>query len=143
MLTLLRRRVLYPDHYAWYVLLGALDVMLTVTLLVHLGAREVNTIAQRSIDLFGTWGLIGLKFASVLVVIAVCEYIGRRRERLGRAVARVAIAVSLFPIAAALAQVALLLVTNRLVYEQWPPPDPRLLEPSAIPMYLDPALAQE
>src|SRR2546426_5662337 len=68
-----RRPVLYPDRYAWYVLASSLDVMVTVTLLVHLGGREVNSFAQWSIERFGTWGLIGLKFLSVILVVAICE----------------------------------------------------------------------
>jgi uncharacterized membrane protein len=125
----LRRPVLYPDHYAWYVLVSALDIMLTVMLLVHLGAREVNMIAQRSIELFGTWGLIGLKFASVLVVIAICEYLGRRvgRQRLGGRLALAAIFISLFPVAAAAAQVVFVLALGELAWIDWPP-DPAQFE---------------
>src|SRR5262245_4089370 len=81
------RHVLYPDAYSWYVLASALDVMVTVTVLVHLGAREVNTIARWTIDHSGTWGLIALKFLSVIVVIVICEHIGRRRATIGRSLA--------------------------------------------------------
>lgn len=98
--------VLYPDHYAWYVLVSFLDVMLTVKLLLHLGAREVNTLAQFSIDLFGTWGLIGLKTLTMVVVVLICEYVGRRHRTLGRKIAVLAIVVSLLPVSAALTQVA-------------------------------------
>lgn len=115
-----RRAVLYPDRYAWYVLASALDIMVTVTVLVHLGAREVNTFAQWSIDQFGTWGLIGLKFLSVILVLCICEFIGRRRERTGRMLATLAIALSLLPVTAALAQVAFLLATGRLELQEWP-----------------------
>src|SRR5688572_17904597 len=87
----LRRQVLYPNRYAWYVLVSALDIMFTVALLVHLGAREVNMLAQASIELFGTWGLIGLKFLSVVLVVAICEWVGRQRPRLGGKVATTAI----------------------------------------------------
>ena len=116
-----RVHALYPNHYAWYVFASALDIMVTVVVLVHLGAREVNTIAQASIDLFVTWGLIGLKFASVLVVVAICEFIGRRRKDLGRRLAGAAIALSLFPVGAAVAQVAVLRARGTLVVEDWPP----------------------
>ncbi len=98
--------VLYPNHYAWYVLVSFLDVMLTVKLLLHLGAREVNTIAQFSIELFGTWGLIGLKTLSMVVVVLICEFVGRRQQPLGRKIAVMAIAVSLIPVTSALTQVA-------------------------------------
>jgi len=119
-LPLHRRHVLYPDRYAWYVLASALDVMVTVTVLVHLGAREVNSFAQWSIDRFGTWGLIGLKFLSVILVVAICEYIGRRHRRGGAALATLAIFLSLTPVAAALTQVVYLTVKGQLVVTPWP-----------------------
>jgi uncharacterized membrane protein len=128
-----KRPVLYPNLYAWYVLVAALDIMITVTLLVHLGAHEVNMIAQRSIELFGTWGLIGLKFASVLLVIAICEYVGRIRARTGRSLAIAAIFISLFPIFAAALQVLLVLIVGNLEWMDWPPPDGLLVEESMIP----------
>ncbi|MBX3375887.1 MAG: hypothetical protein KF678_02650 [Phycisphaeraceae bacterium] len=114
--------VLYPDRYAWYVLVSALDIMITVTVLVHLGMREANTFAQWSINQFGTWGLIGLKFLSVILVVLICEYIGRRDVTRGRRLTVVAIAVSVFPVTAALVQVAYLAVWGDVYWEQWPPP---------------------
>lgn len=118
-----KRAVLYPDMYAWYLLASALDVMVTVTVLVHLGAREVNTFAQWTLERLDVWGLIGLKFLSVIVVVLICEYVGRRRPGLGRSVAFIAIIASLAPVAAALAQTAYLTATDRLIIEPWPPDD--------------------
>ena len=125
-----RGALLYSDRYAWYVLVSAMDVMVTVKLLVHLGmreedvvdehqiiAREANTFAQWTIDQFGTWGLIGLKFLSVILVVAICEYVGRRNQRAGRRLAFAAIFLSLIPVAAALVQVAYLTATGELVVE--------------------------
>lgn len=128
LLSKVRRPVLYPERYAWYVLVSALDIMFTVTLLIHLGAREVNMIAQRAIELFGTWGLIGLKFSSVILVVAICEYIGRRHERKGRALATAAIFISLFPVAAALAQVLFVAAFGNLQWVPWPPTEGQLLK---------------
>jgi uncharacterized membrane protein len=116
--------VLYPNQYVWYVFASALDIMLTVTVLVHLGMREANTFAQWSIDRFGTWGLIGLKFLSVIVVVMICEYIGRADERRGRRLSTIAIGLSLIPIAAALAQTAYLALWGEVYWETWPPPPP-------------------
>lgn len=100
-----RRAVMYPDRYAWYVLASTLDIMTTVLVLTHLGFREANSFAQKSIDYFGTWGLIGLKFVSVIVVVAICEFVGRQRASLGRTVATLAIVASLFPVLFAIAQI--------------------------------------
>lgn len=109
-----RRHVLYPERYAWYVLASALDVIITVTVLVHLGAEEINTFAQKSIDLFGTWGLIGLKFLSVILVVTICEFVGRRRPRAGSRLASAAIGLSLIPIGAATAQILVILIAGEL-----------------------------
>jgi uncharacterized membrane protein len=127
------RPVLYPDRYVWYVLVSALDIMLTVTVLAHLGMREANTFAQWSIDQFGTWGLIGLKFLSVIAVVMICEFIGRRDGRRGRRLATAAIAISLLPITAALSQTAYLAAWGDVRWEDWPsssPPVPPLPWPT-------------
>lgn len=107
--------VLYPDLYAWFVLVGFLDVIVTVFVLTHLGAREVNMLAVEYIELFGTWGLIALKAGTVVVVVLVCELVGRYRRRLGRAIALGAIIVSMIPVVAALAQTGWLLAHGELV----------------------------
>ncbi|MFN0131521.1 MAG: DUF5658 family protein [Phycisphaerales bacterium] len=117
------RPVLYPERYAWYVLASALDVMTTITVLVHLGAREVNTFAQWSIERFGSWGLIGLKFISVVLVVLICEYVGRKQPRTGRRLATGAIFISLLPVVAAIAQIIILAFRGKLQFVPWPPID--------------------
>lgn len=114
------RSVLYPERYLWYVLVSSLDIIVTVSVLIHYGAREVNSIAQASIELFGTWGLIGLKFLTLVIVVLICEYIGRKDERLGRIVATVAVAASLSPVLAATVQVFWLWGWGDLTYTEWP-----------------------
>lgn len=115
-----RTHVLYPDRYVWYVFVSALDIILTVTVLVHLGMREVNTFAQWSIDHFGTWGLIGLKFLSVILVVFICEYIGRRDTRRGRQLTIIAIGLSLIPVSAAIAQIGYLAVVKDVDWVEYP-----------------------
>ncbi len=117
------RGVLYPDRYLWYVLASVMDIVVTVTVLVHYGAKEVNSIAQASIERFDTWGLVGLKFLTLVIVVAICEYIGRRHERLGRMLATIAIAASLMPVLAATTQVFWLWAHDRLEYMEWPRPE--------------------
>jgi uncharacterized membrane protein len=117
-----RRPVLYPDRYAWYILASVMDIAVTVSVLIHYGAREVNSIAQASIELFGTWGLIGLKFLTLVIVIAICEYVGRRHERLGRVLATIAIGASLTPVLAATVQVFVLWGRGELMHTEWPRP---------------------
>ncbi len=101
----LRRSVLFPNHYAWYVLASALDLMMTNTVMTHFGATEANVVAAAMIELGGFWGLIALKFATVLVVVGICEHIGHRRPATARRVAEWAIALSALPVVLAMAQV--------------------------------------
>lgn len=98
------RHVLYPNQYVWYVLVSSLDLIMTNTVMTHFGAREVNTIADKAIQLFGFWGLIGLKFATVVVVIAICEFVGARRPALGKKIAEWAVAISAVPVVVAIVQ---------------------------------------
>jgi hypothetical protein len=98
------RIALYPNHYAWYILAASLDIMLTYLIVWGLGGREVNAIAQKFIDALGHWGLILLKFSTVILVIAICEFVGRRRHTLGRLLAIAAVCITALPIGAAILQ---------------------------------------
>ena len=100
-------QVLYPAQYVWYVLASSLDLITTHTVIRHFSAIEVNTIADRAIRLFGFWGLIGLKFGTVVLVVLICEYVGRRRPRLGKKIAEWAVAISAVPVAVALIQMGM------------------------------------
>ncbi|MEL7474119.1 MAG: DUF5658 family protein [Planctomycetota bacterium] len=94
--------VRYPDQYAWLVLVGMLDVMLTSFLLTHLGGVEVNPIAQWCIEHLDRWGLIALKVVTIAVFVVICEAVGARRHETGRRLAEWAIALSAAPVAIAL-----------------------------------------
>lgn len=109
-----RRPALFPNHYCWYILACALDLMLTATILIEFGGIEVNGVAHRIIESFGLGGLVAFKFATVLLVIAICEVIGRRQERAGRRLAEWAIALSAIPVVLALAQVATAVANGHL-----------------------------
>ncbi|MFP4145158.1 MAG: DUF5658 family protein [Phycisphaeraceae bacterium] len=103
----LRRTALYPGEYAWFVLISALDIMLTWVIL-HLGGREVNPVAEWVIQTADLYGIIGLKLGVVVLVVAVCETLGRKKSfRSGRLLARTAVGISLIPIVASLLQIAI------------------------------------
>lgn len=102
------RHVLYPDHYCWYVLAASLDILMTAYVMAFHDAIEINLIAASLIDRFGFVGLVPLKYATVILVVLICEYVGREQRRTGRSVAAAAVGISFFPVAAALAQLALL-----------------------------------
>ena len=89
--------VLYPNLYAWLVLLSALDVMLTWVIL-HLGGREANGAAAFIIGRFGLPGMVVFKFGLVAVVIALCEAVGKRSPAAGERLAVWAIALTCVPV---------------------------------------------
>ena len=89
--------MLYQNEYAWFVLVSALDVMLTWVILV-LGGREVNAVANSVLSRWGLRGLVAFKFALVVFVILICEAVGRRRPETGRKLARAAVAITCFPL---------------------------------------------
>jgi hypothetical protein len=103
----LTQPVLFPSRYAWYVLVCFLDLIVTNTIIAHFGGVEANAIAQRAIALAGFWGLIAFKVCSMIVVITICEIVGRRREPTGRRVAEWAIALSSIPVVLGLMQIPL------------------------------------
>lgn len=94
---MLAAQVRYGSWYPWFVLLASLDVMLT-WILLSLGGREANVVAERVIEAAGLPGAVGLKFASVTVVVLACEAVGRRADRAGRRLAATAVAVSTLPV---------------------------------------------
>ena len=89
--------VLYENHYTWFVLVSALDLMLTWVIL-HAGGREANAIAAAVLQRWGLEGMVIFKFALVVFVIALCEVIGRRNLAAGRKLASWAVALTCVPL---------------------------------------------
>lgn len=98
------RALRYPREYAWYILAGTLDIVVTHFIL-QLGGHEVNILADRLIERFGVWGLVALKYGTVVLVVLICEAVGRTRPRVGRALARAAVVISAFPVGLGLLKV--------------------------------------
>ena len=99
--------LLYPNGYVWLVFVSSLDFMLT-WLILKLGGREVNPIADAVLSSSGYAGLVGYKFALVVLFIVMCETVGRRKRPVGRRLAMVGVAISSTPIVLSL----WLLITN-------------------------------
>jgi hypothetical protein len=97
--------VLFPVGYSWLVLAGSLDVIMTY-LMLNLGAIEVNLIADRAIQAAGLWGLIALKFMALAIVLAICEFIGRRRLSTARSLVGAGVVLNFAPVALSIAQLA-------------------------------------
>lgn len=102
----------YPDLYAWYILASSLDIMMTYLIVWKFGGREVNGIAQQFIDLLGHWGLILLKFSTVILVVLICEVIAKRSDKAGKMLATAAIVISAMPVGLAILQIMVWLHMN-------------------------------
>ncbi|GJQ29812.1 MAG: hypothetical protein HBSAPP03_16960 [Phycisphaerae bacterium] len=102
-----RYTVLYPTQYVWYIFASTLDILMTYAIIWKLGGREVNAVARHFIEHYGGhWGLIILKYLTVVLVVAICESVGRRNGLLGRRLAVAAIIISAFPVGYGIVQVA-------------------------------------
>ena len=100
-----RQPVLYPIAYVLYVILAMLDIAFTWWIL-QLGGYEANPIAALALDRAGLSGMIFLKYVTVVLVIASCEYIGRQKPDIGLRLADSAAAIHLIPLSAAVFQIA-------------------------------------
>ena len=96
-------RALYPNAYTWFVFFAALDVMFT-TMVLYLGGIEVNGVANLLIESHGVRGMVILKFSAVVLVVAICQWIGLRDRRLGRRVALAGVALNVLPVVVASVQ---------------------------------------
>lgn len=88
---------LYPNRYVWFVFLSAMDAMMTYVVLAF-GGREANSIANWILQRFGFTGMALFKFALVVLVIVICEFVGRRKETAGRLLIHIALVVTCFPV---------------------------------------------
>lgn len=93
----LRRPALFPELYSWYVFASALDVLFTWRILQAHGT-EVNVLADWIIQHHDLPGLATFKFATVVIVLLICEIVGRWRYETGAKLARWAVALSAFPV---------------------------------------------
>ncbi|MDX9912029.1 MAG: DUF5658 family protein [Phycisphaerales bacterium] len=99
------RSLLYPRLYPWYALMALLDVLVT-SVTLRVGGYEANGLAAQILEFAGILGLLVFKLASVVLVIAICEVVGRRREPTARRLAEWAVAITAIPVAVGLVQLA-------------------------------------
>jgi uncharacterized membrane protein len=88
----------YQNAYTWLVLVSALDVMLTLVVLVAMNGFEINPVAAAVIHTLGYGWAIIFKFAIVVLVVLICEVVGRMNDRSGRKLARAAVAINSLPV---------------------------------------------
>lgn len=87
----------YENQYVWFLFFASLDIMLTWAILKREGS-EVNPVARVVIEMWDLPGAIAFKFSLILVVITVCEVIGRRQDRTARWLVNVSVFVSSMPV---------------------------------------------
>lgn len=102
---------LYPTRYLWFVLLSAMDVLMTFVI-IWIGGREANGIADAILQRFGFAGMTIFKFTIVVFVILLCEFIGRKSEPSGRKLAEWSIALACVPVVIAFVLVGVDLTRN-------------------------------
>jgi len=109
--SLLLQAATYPTVYTWYVFLSSLDIMFTWVVL-HAGGREENVLADWIIEQFNLPGLVLFKFCLVVLVVLICEVVGRRNAALGRTLGRWILLISAFPVAVGGSHVLRILMTE-------------------------------
>ena len=72
--------------------------------ILGIGGREINFLAEAVIAHYGLRGLVVFKFSLSVVVIIMCELIGRRKPSTGKSLAEWAVAISSIPVAVAMFQ---------------------------------------
>jgi nitric oxide reductase large subunit len=95
----------YPDLYAWLVLAGTLDILVTHTILRYFAGHEVNAVADGLIRQFGVWGMVALKYLTVIIFVLFCELVGTKRESAGLWLIRTGIAVAAMPVGIGFVQI--------------------------------------
>lgn len=83
----------YQNAYVWFIFVSAMDIIITTGVL-YLDGEEVNPIARAVIEAFGKPGMIVFKFVLVGFIIAICEFVGRRKYRAGLVVIYLGIIVT-------------------------------------------------
>lgn len=89
--------ILYPKTYAMFLLVAALDVICTAIILA-LGGREINALANMILQWWGVHGLLILKVAICVMVLVTCEFIGRRQPAAAIRLAIAGIVLNTFPV---------------------------------------------
>jgi hypothetical protein len=117
-----RGSVRYPNAYVWFIFVATLDIVLTY-LILHpvLFARDLNMTESRGVEAntLANWflqrwdvpGMVAFKFLLVVLVIVLCEVIGRRKSETGRRLAEWAVAITAIPVIVALVQMGFDLYT--------------------------------
>jgi hypothetical protein len=92
-----RNPVLYPGRSPMYAYVAALDLFFT-RIILEVDGRAATFVADWLLQQWNVRGLVVFKFLSVVLVLLICELVGRRRRRLGGQLAGWAVVISAFPV---------------------------------------------
>ncbi len=95
---MLGHRLVHSRIYPLYLILATFDIVFTWIIIASLGGSELNVLADWVIRSHGLPGMIVLKFASLLLVVLICEWIHSRRPAVSRGLITAAIGLSLVPV---------------------------------------------
>lgn len=93
----LREPILFPRMYWAYIVLAAMDVLLTA-LILKVGGHELNAVGRAAFAWAGLFGATMLKFTTVTVVLLACEYAERAKPDAGRLIVYAAVSISTVPV---------------------------------------------
>jgi hypothetical protein len=93
-----RAGMLYQNTYVWFIFLSCLDIFLTWCILYRGVGFEANALAAWVIAHFGRVGMVLFKLGMVVLIILICETVGRRNRSVGHNLARAAIALTSVPL---------------------------------------------
>jgi len=88
----------YQNAYVWLVLVASLDVVLTMLVLNVWKGHEVNPIAAAVIEAMGFGWAIAFKYGLIILVIVICEIVGRRDDRVGLGLSILAVLLNVVPV---------------------------------------------
>lgn len=91
----LRRRLPLETETSWLLLLGVLDLVVTVALLHTGAASEANRLAEWFLATGGVRGLVIFKCAALAVVAVAAQFIAGRHPRVARGVLHLGILAQL------------------------------------------------
>lgn len=91
------RPILYEEPLKWFLLLSCLDIFFT-WIVLHMGGSEVNWLANYILTHGDLYGLVAFKFTMVVIIILLCDFVGRRNDIRGRFIAKAAVIITSFPV---------------------------------------------
>mgnify|MGYP000978705533 CR=1 FL=1 len=104
--SILRRPMLYDEPLKWFIFLSVMDLLFTCIVL-KLGGQEVNWVANKILEVWDLYGLLGFKLIMVVIIILICDFVGRRNNPRGRFIALTAVGLTAIPVIMAIVQLLL------------------------------------